>query len=292
MNRRLIAGLTCAVALSIAIVGGVLLTNGADGASTACNNFMLSGNVMSAQCGAPSASFIVGTSLPSTSTTTVAPTTSTTKATTTTTAVPETTSTTQPTGTTTTTVPAQLTCAAFNGPTNSFTLNDQFGNPNQINTPTPLFTLQTDGARASYTVKVDNTVLSDVVTNYTSATACVKTPPLTDGLHTISAVEIAPVPQQVAPYTFVVDTVAPSPPTITSASFVSPYVRLSGTGIATFSVKVFESFSLRGGSSVGSTGLWSVAISRPSGSYDLYAVQMDKAGNQSAPSNVVTVSVP
>jgi hypothetical protein len=67
---------------------------------------------------------------------------------------------------------------------------------------------------------------------------------------------------------------------------------MSGTGIATFAVKVFEGFSLRGGSSVGSTGLWSLASSRPTGPHDFFATQADKAGNVSAPSNMVTVTVP
>jgi hypothetical protein len=229
----------------------------------------------------------VATTTTSTTTTTTAPSTTTTKATTTTVA-----STSTSGAATTTTVASQLTCTAFGAPTNTFTLNNALGSPGQINTATPLFTLAADGALAQYTVKVDATVLPGVYRNYTASTVCIQAPPLADGTHTISAVEIAPNAQQVAPYSFLVDTVPPAPPTITSASYSSGYVRLSGTGTATFAVKVFEGFLLRGGSSVGSTGLWSVAFSRPSGSHDLYAVQTDKAGNVSAPSAMVTVVVP
>jgi hypothetical protein len=132
-----------------------------------------------------------------------------------------------------------------------------------------------------------------VYKNYTSATTCIKTPHLEDGTHTISATETTPKLQEVAPYSFLVDTVPPDSPAITSASYSSGFIRVKGTGTPTFHISVKEvGQSGTAGASVSSTGTWSAAYSRPSGTHEIYAVQSDKAGNKSEQSNVVTVMVP
>lgn len=194
--------------------------------------------------------------------------------------------------TTTTVAPAPLTCTAFNDPTNTFHLNNVYGDPNLINVEKPVFTLAADGAAASYTVKIDGATWDGTFHNYTSSTVCIQSPALDDGPHTISAVELAPNARDVPAYTFIVDTVKPAPPVITTASYVAPYVRIAGTGISTLAVRVYETETLRGGGSVGVTGLWSAAFSRPSGTHEFYAMQTDRAGNVSLASNVVSVIVP
>lgn len=273
------------VASTLAATGAVVLGSfliaaqvgsGASAASASCSTPTHSGATGSMVCSDGLFTW-PGTFVANTSSTTVAPTTTTSR----------------PASTTTTTAPTQLTCTAFNTPTNVFTLNGVLGSPDQINTATPLLTIQTDGALASYTVTVDNMTLTSTVTNYTSSTACVKLPPLIDGVHIVSAQEISPNPQAVAPYMFLVDTTPPPEAVITSSSFSGSYVRMAGSGTPTFHISARDiNAPGTGGAWVGTNGLWSVAYSRASGSHQLYVVQADKAGNESGPSNVVTVVVP
>lgn len=269
------------------------LNNDSSDGSTLCETPALSGTVAKMKCGSTDASWVVGTSPPTT--VTVPPTTvGSTVATTTT--LPAVTTTVLPA--TTTTVPGTpLSCVQPTIlTTNTFFLNDAASGSNLINTNTPVFSLVIDGPLAQYTVKVDDIVLPGIVKKSSNvAVACVKIPPgiISDGNHQISAVELSPTAQQAVPYDFVTDTIPPSPATIVSASYSNNYVRISGTGIAGFHISVREVGKTgTAGAFVGSSGLWSAAYSRPSGSHQIYAVQADKAGNEAVPSNIVTVVVP
>jgi hypothetical protein len=183
-------------------------------------------------------------------------------------------------------------CADFAATTNTITLNNAVGSdPTAINTSTPLFTIAADGGAASYNLTVDGTSIGSVK-NTTSDTACVVVPPLSDGTHTVGGREIAPHTYALTSLTFKVDTVlpaTPSKPTLVRKS--GSIATLSGTADVKVSVQIYEGSKIRGGGQSDSTGHWTIAATLTTGSHTVTAVAIDSAGNKSAASPSLTLTM-
>ncbi|QNE37444.1 hypothetical protein F1C12_00165 [Leifsonia shinshuensis] len=126
---------------------------------------------------------------------------------------------------------------------------------------------------------------------------------LGDGRHTVTATQVAPFSStrsaRSAAANVVIDTVAPPAPTITSPSpgtsvAAGGSIGFGGAGEQGATVTVYASTSK--GTTVACTGTvsggaWSCAATLPSGDYVASALQRDAAGNVSAGSNPVAVTV-
>jgi fibronectin type 3 domain-containing protein len=128
---------------------------------------------------------------------------------------------------------------------------------------------------------------------------------LAEGAHTLTGSEVRPQPANaVTPYSFTVDTIPPAPP---STPFLDPSadtgvkgdnitsatsLRFTGTAPVSLPVHVMQGTQLLGGSVSDSTGHWAVTTTpQAEGNHTVYAVTMDSAGNLSAPSGTVTVTI-
>jgi hypothetical protein len=183
-------------------------------------------------------------------------------------------------------------CTDFAAATNTISLNNVVGSdPTSINTSTPLFTIAADGGRASYNVTVDGVALGSVK-NTTSDTACVNGPSLADGTHTIGGRETSPHSAALPTLTFKVDTVPPAVPSKpTLVKKTTTVATVSGTSEAKVTVQIYEGTKIRGGASADSTGHWTVAATLTTGSHTLTAVAVDTAGNHSAASPSLTLTM-
>jgi hypothetical protein len=184
-------------------------------------------------------------------------------------------------------------CADFAAATNTITLNNVVGSdPTAINSSMPLFTIAADGGLASYNVTIDGTAVG-TVKNTTSDTACaMAVTPLSDGTHTIGGREISPHTYALPTLTFKVDTVAPaapSQPTLVKKS--GTIATLSGTAELKTSVQIYEGAKIRGGAATDSTGHWTIAATLTTGTHTLTAVAVDSAGNHSAASPSLTLTI-
>jgi hypothetical protein len=190
-------------------------------------------------------------------------------------------------------IPQPTTCDTFIGvAANHFVLNGRVGSdPSAINVATPVITLTADGGLATYTVTIDGSSLG-TFKNALPTAVCIRTPVLADGAHTIAAQEVSPKAQPVAPYTFRVDTSAPSAPVIASTQVsVGGNVALRGTAPAdAVAVQVRQGATIEGGAGV-TAGAWAVnTVALPSGTHVLTAYAFDSAGNISIASAAVTVT--
>jgi hypothetical protein len=183
-------------------------------------------------------------------------------------------------------------CIDFVGSTNSIALNNAVGSdPTAINTSTPTFTIAADGGAASYNVTIDGTLIGSV-RNTTSDTACVASPHLSGGTHTIGGREIAPHTSTLTTLTFKIDTVppaAPSKPALVKKS--GTIATLSGTSVANIAVQIYEGTKIRGGAQADSTGHWTIAATLTTGTHTLTAVAADGAGNKSPASPSLTLTM-
>ncbi|MBA8793277.1 hypothetical protein FHX74_000871 [Friedmanniella endophytica] len=166
-----------------------------------------------------------------------------------------------------------------------------------INTALPTITGSGENG-AIVTVSIDGTVAGGATVSGGAWSLTLSTP-LTDGPHTVTAVQTdaAGNTSTIATAQFGVDTATPAAPLITApangALVRGPDITLVGTGEAGASVTVQRS----GGGSYGpvtvtSAGTWSVPVTGLSdGSATFTARQTDAAGNQSAASATVTLTV-
>lgn len=128
-------------------------------------------------------------------------------------------------------------------------------------------------------------------------------PRLADGSHTVTATQVAPFSSTRSgasrSVTVVVDTVAPGAPTLATpapgtSTEAGQSIAVSGTGEPGATVTVYASTSR--GTTVACTAAvsgtaWACGASLPQGDYLLSALQRDAAGNVSAGSNPVAISV-
>src|SRR5215469_2861688 len=171
-------------------------------------------------------------------------------------------------------------------------------NKTASSTATPWFYLTGDGGASSYQAWIDGTSIGTFNGN-TSAVVCIIDPlHLSDGAHTLTLKELAPNPANtIAPFAFTVDTVppaAPSAPVLPSYSDtgvvgdnVTSYTSdtLIGTSDPNVPIRVYSGPTLVGGALASSSGSWLVRTTTLApGSYSLTAVEVDEAGNLSAPS--------
>ncbi len=176
------------------------------------------------------------------------------------------------------------------------------------NSSTPFFDLDGDGNRSTYAVSIDGTSIGSFSSD-TFANVCIKTTTaLADGAHTLTATETAPnASNQIPPYPFTVDTiapVAPSKPTLASYSDcpftvhppdprcsdnVTDYTNPALIGTASSDSKTVQlSFTPPDGTGGGavSSGAWTVKPTplKAGTSYTVTATAQDSAGNVSVPS--------
>lgn len=199
------------------------------------------------------------------------------------------------------------------GPTNTFALDDgtcgrnlQTGSDRTAcRVPDPGLILYADGGQAQYDVSIDGKSIG-TFSGDGFANCCIKVPtPLPDGKHTVTATEIKPNPgKAVTPFDFTIDTVAPDPPSTpqlatysdsgTVGDHVTKYRNLAfvGTCQPSLDVQLFNGRLLLGGTRAGADGNWSATtLALADGTYDIYAVAIDRASNQSSASAAYRVTV-
>jgi fibronectin type 3 domain-containing protein len=170
---------------------------------------------------------------------------------------------------------------------------------------TPTFYLTGDGGASSYQASIDGTSIGTFNGN-TSAVVCINDPlHLSDGAHTLTLKELAPNPgNTIAPFAFTVDTTppaTPSAPLLPSYSDtgvvgdnVTSYISdtLIGTSDPNVPIRVYNGPTVVGGALASSSGSWLVRTTTLApGSYSLTAVAVDEAGNQSAPSAALHLTI-
>lgn len=181
-------------------------------------------------------------------------------------------------------------CLQNLGVLRSFMLDYPMGEPDYINNSRPLITLKGNGGLSRYNIYIDGILLPDIYYCNMYGSVGIRPLPLADGVHKIEGIELNPQPGAVCiPYSFTVDTVPTVPPVITLWN----QYKIAGTAPAdAVSVHVLDGAYLAGGSDV-NVGAWSVTLQTlKSGTHIFKAVAIDRAGNQSGDSNVVTVTVP
>ncbi|HKD94095.1 MAG TPA: fibronectin type III domain-containing protein [Gaiellaceae bacterium] len=178
-------------------------------------------------------------------------------------------------------------------------------NKTASSTATPWFYLTGDGGASSYQAWIDGTSIGTFAGN-PFAVVCISTPSaLTDGPHTLTLQELAPNPSNsIAPYVFTVDTV---PPAVPSTPVLDQYSDsgvagdnitlynspvLNGTSDPNVPIRVYDGSVLVGSALSDSTGHWQATTSRLSnGTHSLSALAIDEAGNQSALSGALALTI-
>jgi hypothetical protein len=111
-------------------------------------------------------------------------------------------------------------------------------------------------------------------------------------VHTIGGREIAPHTYALTSLTFKVDAVppaTPSPPTLVRKS--GTLATLSGTSEPKVSIQIYEGTKVRGGAQADSTGHRTVAATLTAGTHTVDAQAIDTAGNHSASSARLTITM-
>jgi hypothetical protein len=162
-----------------------------------------------------------------------------------------------------------------------------------------------DGGLASYDISIDGVFIGHFSGDGYAKT-CIQPPSaLADGMHVITGVETAPhAGYVVRSSAFYVDTVpppAPSTPILATYSdsdtpgdnttrYTNPH--FVGTATPGTSVRIYEGVLSRGGTVTDSTGRYdSATLLSTLGTHTLFARAVDRAGNQSAPSGPVTITL-
>lgn len=172
-------------------------------------------------------------------------------------------------------------------------------------TATPWFYLTGDGGASSYQAWIDGTSIGTFAGN-PFAVVCINTPAaLTNGPHTLTLQELAPNPSNsIAPFVFTVDTVPPAVPSTpvldqysdsgVPGDNITMYTNpvLDGTSDPSVPIRVYDGSVLVGSALSDSTGHWQVTTSRLStGIHSLAVLAIDEAGNQSALSGALALTV-
>ena len=171
---------------------------------------------------------------------------------------------------------------------------------------TPTFLLMGDGGLSSYDVSIDGSSIGRF-SSTPDAVVCIASPrPLAGGRHVLTASEVAPRPDSVVePFPFSVDTVPPGRPSTPAVSVftdtgvrgdgVTTYrqVNLRGTADPNVAVQIFiGGITGVGGATSDAKGRWSATtISLRNGAYAVTAVAFDAAGNKSAPSKALRLTI-
>ena len=181
------------------------------------------------------------------------------------------------------------------------------GGGNLTSSPTPWFLVYGDGNRSSYTIFIDGVSIGTFSSDNTS-NVCINnaTRVLSDGPHVLTGNELAPnASNVVTPFSFSVDTVpppAPSTPALASYSdsgvagdniTMFPTPSLTGTSVPSVSIHLYDNgVSGIGGGSADSTGGWtSGTISLADGTHTITAAAFDPAGNKSAASGSLSLTI-
>lgn len=165
---------------------------------------------------------------------------------------------------------------------------------------TPTFMLSGDGGMSSYAMAIDGVAIG-TFTSTGRGMVCIAAPtPLADGPHLLTGVELAPRPAMAVPaFAFSVDTVAPRPSSQPSLADFSDsgargdgitkfgMVSLSGTADRGDRVQINrENGALVAGTTADASGHWAATtLNLPNGTYTLFAVTLDRAGNKSTRSD-------
>jgi hypothetical protein len=173
-------------------------------------------------------------------------------------------------------------------------------------TATPTFLLMGDGRLSSYDVSIDGSSIGRFRSTPDAVVCIATTRPLAGGRHVLTASEVAPRPDAVvAPFAFSVDTVPPGRPSKPAVSVftdtgvrgdgVTTYrqVNLWGTAAPDVAVQLFiHGITIVGGTTSDAKGRWSATtVSLRNGTYAITAVALDGAGNKSAPSKAMRLTI-
>jgi len=174
--------------------------------------------------------------------------------------------------------------------------NLQLGSdPTASSSATPWFLLYGDGAAASYAMFIDGVSIGTFKTSDAYGDVCIgDTMVLAQGAHVLTGNELAPhSTYTVTPFSFSVDTIPPAVPVITSITVSATYnLQVSGTSDPSVSIRVYSGPSGLGGARATTSGTWYVAtVPVAAGTYSITAVAIDEAGNVSARSTAVSVTV-
>jgi hypothetical protein len=169
----------------------------------------------------------------------------------------------------------------------------------------PSFALVGDGGSASYAITIDGRSIGTFNSDAYGKVCITTTTALTDGTHTLAGQELRPKSfYDVAPYTFTVDTVAPpapSRPALDPVSDTAPtgdnattktQVRLDGTSGAGMPIQVYDGWKVIGGAMADGSGHWSApTLTLARGTHSVAAVTTDTAGNKSAASPALSLTI-
>jgi predicted phage tail protein len=169
----------------------------------------------------------------------------------------------------------------------------------------PSFWLMGDGGLSSYAVAIDGVSIGTFASQGNGNVCITTSTALSEGAHTLTASELAPRPSMtVAPFAFTVDTVPPPAP---STPLLSGYsdsgvigdgvtrfrsINFTGTATANLSVQLYNGTAGLGGAKASASGTWSATTtSLADGVYNVTAAVLDTAGNRSASSAPVQITI-
>ena len=179
--------------------------------------------------------------------------------------------------------------------------NLQLGSdPTASSSATPWFLLYGDGGAASYAMFIDGVSIGTFKTSDAYGDVCIGDPTtLSQGAHVLTGNELAPhSTYTVTPFSFSVDTIPPNAP---STSYLMPsggnttassQPSFSGTSDPSVSIRLYSGVSGIGGALASTSGTWMVTTTKlAAGTYTITAKAIDEAGNVSAPSGSLTLTV-
>jgi predicted phage tail protein len=179
--------------------------------------------------------------------------------------------------------------------------NLQLGsNPTASSSATPEFLLYGDGGAASYAMFIDGVSIGTFNTSDMYGDVCIGDPiTLAQGAHVLTGNELKPnSANTVTPFSFSVDTIPPNAP---STPYLLPsggntttlsQPSFSGTSDPSVSIRLYSGVTGIGGALATTSGTWTVMTTKlAAGTYTITAKATDEAGNVSAPSGALTLTV-
>jgi VCBS repeat-containing protein len=176
-------------------------------------------------------------------------------------------------------------------------------NASQSNTPT--FLLAGDGGLSTYAMKIDGVSIGSFNSDGHGNVCILDTVVFADGAHSLTGTETRPNPANpVTPYNFTIDTTPPATPSTPALDPAADsgvkgdgitnitQLRFNGSATPSIAVHIMQGTQLLGGAVSDSTGHWAVTTtSQANGTHTVDAITMDTAGNFSAPSGTMSVTV-